>query len=221
MDTRRVITRRQPMDMRHMAAWSCHSASVDAAAGSPPPSWNNSPWRSDYPRRRRDIRQNEQGETNMSANFRNLIPSLAVLSLVGTATLVVPSVVFAADNLTAADKVKAEKPIDHAEVRIKELHDKLHITSDQEASFGKLADVMRDNAKQMSGAIEKREAAEKTATALDDLKAYQAIAEAHADGLKSLVPAFESLYSSLSDGQKKEADALFTHKLDKKAAHKS
>lgn len=156
----------------------------------------------------------------MSYKIKYLLPSLAVLSLVGAASVAIPSVVFAADKPTAEDKAEAQKPINHAEDRIKEIHDKLHITADQEPKFGKLADVMRDNAKEMSAAVEKREAAEKTATALDDLKAYQAIAQAHADGLKNLVPAFEALYSGLSDSQKKEADVLFTHGPEHKG-HKS
>jgi protein CpxP len=157
----------------------------------------------------------------MTRKIRYLLPSLAILSLVGAASVVAPSVAFAADNLTTEDKAAMQKPIDHAEDRIKQIHEELHITADQEAKFGKLADVMRANAKDMSEAVEKREMAEKTATAIDDLKAYQKIAQAHADGLKDLVPAFEGLYSGLSDSQKKEADQLFTHGPEKKMGHKS
>jgi protein CpxP len=157
----------------------------------------------------------------MTSKIRFLLPSMAILSLVGAASVAVPSVAFAADKLTETDKAAVQKPIDHAEDRIKDIHEKLHITADQEPKFDKLAEVMRANAKDMSEAVEKREMAEKTTTALDDLKAYQKIAQAHADGLKDLVPAFESLYSGLSDSQKKEADALFTHGPDKKMGHRS
>jgi protein CpxP len=157
----------------------------------------------------------------MTHKIRYLLPSLAILSLVGAASVAAPSIAFAADKLTTEDKAAMQKPIDHAEDRIKEIHEELHITADQEAKFGKLADVMRANAKEMSEAVEKREMAEKTATAIDDLKAYQKIAQAHADGLKDLVPAFEGLYSGLSDSQKKEADQLFTHGPEKKMGHKS
>jgi periplasmic protein CpxP/Spy len=146
----------------------------------------------------------------MTIKFKYLIPSLAVLGLVGAASVAVPSAAFAADAVST-DKEAAQKPIDRADDRIKQLHEALKITPDQEAKFGKLADVMRDNAKEMSGAVEKRTEAEKTSTALDDLKAYQVIAQAHADGLKELVPAFESLYATLSDTQKKEADEMFIH----------
>jgi hypothetical protein len=144
---------------------------------------------------------------------RHLFPSLAVLSLVGAAAATVPA--FAADAPTpvkvAPVKATVDKPTERADERIKQLHDALKITTDQEPKFDKLAGVMRDNAKEMGDAVEKREAAKQTTTALDDLKAYQAVAQAHADGLKALVPAFEGLYNTLSDTQKAEADELFKH----------
>jgi protein CpxP len=146
----------------------------------------------------------------MSRNFKHVLPSLAVFGLVATGMIATPSS-FAAGTETVTDKAAAQKPIDRADARIRQLHDSLQITPDQEPKFDKLADVMRDNAKEMSAAVEKRSEAKKTTTALDDLKAYQAVAEAHADGLKQLVPAFETLYDALSDSQKKEADALFIH----------
>jgi len=145
--------------------------------------------------------------------YRHLFPSLAVLSLLGATAMTTPA--FAAEPPTAvkatAEKQAAEKPAERADERIKQLHEALKITPDQEAKFGKLADVMRDNAKEMGDAVEKREAAKQTTTALDDLKAYQAVAQAHADGLKALVPAFENLYGALSDTQKVQADELFKH----------
>jgi protein CpxP len=157
----------------------------------------------------------------MTHKIRYMLPSLAILSLVGAASVAAPSIAFAADAPTTEDKAEMRKPIDRADDRIKSIHEKLHITADQEAKFGKLADVMRANAKDMSEAVEKRQEAEKTTTAIDDLKAYQKIAQTHADGLKDLVPAFEGLYGSLSESQKKEADELFTHGPEKKMGHKS
>jgi hypothetical protein len=47
-------------------------------------------------------------------------------------------------------------------------------------------------------------------TAIEDVKSYAAIAEAHADGLKKFAPVFEALYASMSDAQKKNADTLFS-----------
>ena len=144
---------------------------------------------------------------------RHLFPSLAVLGLLGATAATMPA--FAADAPTpvkvAPVKATVNQPTERAEDRIKQLHEALKITTDQESKFDKLADVMRDNAKEMSDAVEKREAAKQTTSALDDLKAYQAVAQAHADGLKALVPAFEGLYNTLSDTQKAQADELFKH----------
>jgi hypothetical protein len=141
----------------------------------------------------------------ITRNLRYFLPSLALLAIAGTVTVVAPS--FAADAPAASKASMSHE--EKADDRIKEIHDKLSITGDQEKAFGKLADVMRDNAKNMDEAVAKQEAAEKTASALDDLKAYQATAQAHADNVKELIPAFESLYAVLNDDQKKEADSLF------------
>jgi len=51
----------------------------------------------------------------------------------------------------------------------------------------------------------------KTMTAVDDLKSYSEITDAHADGIKKFTPVFATLYDSMSDAQKKQADALFRH----------
>ena len=61
----------------------------------------------------------------------------------------------------------------------------------------------------------------KTMTAVDDLKSYAEIADAHADGLKKFVPAFEALYASMSDAQKANANTLFRgHGRSRTAAKK-
>ena len=87
----------------------------------------------------------------------------------------------------------------------------LKITAAQTDQWNAVAGAMRDNAKTMSDLMEKRKAAAPNASAVDDLQAYQEMAQAHADGLKQLVPAFQALYAALSDDQKKTADKLFQH----------
>ena len=54
--------------------------------------------------------------------------------------------------------------------------------------------------------------------AVDDLKSYGEITDAHADGIKKFTPVFATLYDSMSDAQKKQADTLFRHggKMSKK-----
>ena len=103
--------------------------------------------------------------------------------------------------------------VDRVDARIKELHTKLKITPAQEELWNNVTEVMRDNAKTMEALIKARSDSEKasTMTAVDDLKSYGEIAEAHADGIKKFVPVFEALYASMSDAQKKDADTLFRH----------
>jgi hypothetical protein len=42
------------------------------------------------------------------------------------------------------------------------------------------------------------------------------MAQAHADSVKTLVPASRTLYDSLTDAQKKKADKMFAHPHSKK-----
>jgi hypothetical protein len=101
--------------------------------------------------------------------------------------------------------------LDRAEARITDMHAKLKITAAQEDQWAKVAEVMRDNGKKMDALTQARFANAKTMSAVDDLKSYAEIADAHADGLKKFTPAFASLYAGMSDAQKKEADTLFRH----------
>jgi len=89
------------------------------------------------------------------------------------------------------------------------LHHELKITPAQEALFQKLADVMRENAETMSTLAKRRVDAAQTMTAVDDLKSYAEISAAHAEGTKKMIAAFQPLYDSMSDDQKKTADEEF------------
>jgi periplasmic protein CpxP/Spy len=109
---------------------------------------------------------------------------------------------------------------DRAEARIKDLHAKLKITSAQEDQWAKIAQEMRDDAKSMDALTQKRAANTKTMTAVEDLKSYGEIAEAHANGIKKFTPLFETLYASMSDAQKKEADAVFRGGNRRKSTNK-
>jgi hypothetical protein len=98
------------------------------------------------------------------------------------------------------------------EKHIDELHATLKITPTQEAQWNEVATTMRENAKEMDKAIDKRAANGATATAVDDLKAYGDIAQIHANGVKKLATTFSALYAAMSDDQKKAADAAFNHR---------
>jgi hypothetical protein len=106
---------------------------------------------------------------------------------------------------------------DRVETRIKSLHAQLKITADEEPQWSAVADAMRDNAHAIDQLASERTTKRSSMTAIDNLKSYEEITDAHADGLKKLVPAFESLYDKMSDTQKKTADAVFNNQRQKRA----
>ena len=110
---------------------------------------------------------------------------------------------------------------DRVEARIKELHTKLKITPAQEELWNNVTQVMRDNAKTMEALMKARAEKASSMTAIDDLKSYGEIAEAHADGIRKFIPAFEPLYASMSDAQKRDADTLFRYHGRTKSKAKS
>jgi hypothetical protein len=137
------------------------------------------------------------------------------------AAALVATLAFAPGLVLAADKDVHE---DRAELRIKNMHTKLNITPAQEEQWAKVAQVMRDDSKTMDTLTQARVDHAKDMTAVDDLKSYGEITEAHSNGIKKLIPVFADLYASMSDAQKKEADTLFRHgdqKHGKKHAHKT
>jgi hypothetical protein len=119
----------------------------------------------------------------------------------------------ASANASSSSAANSDTKRDAAvEKHIDQLHTTLKITPAQEAQWSEVANTMRENAKEMDQAIDKRAANAASATAVDDLKAYQDIAQTHANGVKKLAAAFSSLYSAMSDDQKKAADEAFGHR---------
>jgi hypothetical protein len=112
--------------------------------------------------------------------------------------------------------------LDRVEARIRELHTQLQITPVQEDLWNNVAQVMRDNAHRMETLTQARAVKAQTMTALDDLKTYTDIVEAHAEGLKQFTPAFETLYDNMSNAQKQQADAVFrSHSQMRMARHEA
>lgn len=95
------------------------------------------------------------------------------------------------------------------ERRIQDLHTRLKITPDQEAQWKQVADVMRQNAAAVEAAIKERAQNAKSMNAMDNLRSYETIAQAHQEGMQRLIPAFQTLYDSMPDAQKKNADEVF------------
>lgn len=110
----------------------------------------------------------------------------------------------------AAAAATSSKP-ETVEQRIKTLHDQLQITAAQEKKWQPVAEAMRENAQAMDklSAEKQSKYADGKMTAVDDLKTYKDFAQAHVDGLKNLISAFDDLYDSMPDAQKRIADAAF------------
>ena len=152
--------------------------------------------------------------------------ALAAAMLLGAAIIIPAAAQTAAPAAPApsAPAPAAQSPAparpDPVEARITQLHARLHITAAQEGQWTQVAQVMRSNAQQIRTLIEQRRNAAHP-TAVEDLKAYEQIADAHAEGLKNLVTAFSSLYDTMSDAQKKVADTLFASAGRPRAARRA
>jgi hypothetical protein len=89
------------------------------------------------------------------------------------------------------------------------LQDHLHITPDETAQWNAVAQVMKDNAESIHRLVQERNQHQKAMDAVDDLRSYEQLTEAQVDGIKRLIPVFETLYAGMSDDQKKNADIVF------------
>jgi protein CpxP len=101
-----------------------------------------------------------------------------------------------------------------AKERIMHLHDELKITADQEVRWQSVAQVMLDNASAINDAVKGRAKLIHGMTAVDDLRTYEAVVDAHANGIRKLAAAFKPLYDSMPVAQQKNADAVFGHRTD-------
>ena len=173
----------------------------------------------------------------MSASRRlpvmpKLFRSAAVTALLSAALLSTPVTgANAADAMTDPPdtaKIAAPAPMTHkammkgesVEQRITSLHKSLKITAAQETDWAAVAQAMRDNVKAMQTLVTAHNAeSTKKISAVESLNNYQAFAQAHVDGLKNLIPAFGTLYASMSDEQKATADQVF-QKFGHKVGHK-
>ncbi len=115
----------------------------------------------------------------------------------------------AASTGQAAPAKVRRSPVERTDARIKDLEMALKITPAQQESWTALTQVMKDNAKTLEDLIKARADKSKNMNAVEDLKSYLRFSETNVEGLKKFIPAFETLYNSMSDEQKKNADALF------------
>jgi periplasmic protein CpxP/Spy len=142
----------------------------------------------------------------------------AVAALMGTTMLASPLTGARAEPIQLAQttqksptaKAATDMKPETVESRITKLHADLKITPNEEQKWTDVAQAMRDNAAAIEKLIaSKRAQAPQSLTAVDDLNNYQEFAQAHVDGLKNLTSSFKTLYDSMPDVQKKNADQVF------------
>jgi protein CpxP len=157
---------------------------------------------------------------------------LAVVAL--TAVLSLPAVAFAQSSQVptpapqgAAPPAAASSPLaghpvagknaeERVEHRINELHAQLRITPAERPQWDKFAEVMRENARDMDQAFIQRSQQFQSMNALQNMQSYQQIADAHAQHLQKLVPAFEDLYNAMPEQQKRIADQVFRENAEQR-----
>jgi hypothetical protein len=141
--------------------------------------------------------------------------SVAITALLGATFLATPLTATRALAQAAATPPPAAAPAaetkgETVQQRITDLHASLKITPAEETQWNGVAQAMHENA----AAMDKLVAANQTTppqnlSAVQELQTYQQVAQAHVDGLENLTAAFSTLYSAMSDDQKKLADQVF------------
>ena len=106
---------------------------------------------------------------------------------------------------------------ERVEQRIKELYSQLRITPAERPQWDQFAQVMRDNARDMDQAWLQRVNHVESMNAVQNMQSYEQIAEQHAQHVQKLVPAFQNLYTVMSEQQKQLADQVFRANAEKQA----
>jgi periplasmic protein CpxP/Spy len=136
------------------------------------------------------------------------------MSLRSTA-LIALSLAFAAQPATAQDSNQDPSAApasataqDAVAGRIKYLHDRMRVTAEQAQLWEPVAQAIRDSAGNTAPLLKERFRATTNGTALDVLRSYESLGQTQLDSLQKFITAFDAFYGSLSDAQKKIADAI-------------
>jgi periplasmic protein CpxP/Spy len=113
-----------------------------------------------------------------------------------------------APSSAATNSASASAWIDQ---RIAQMHQRLKITPEQEPAWQAFAQVMRDNMTSIEKAYADRRASVATMSAPDNMRDFAQIEQERAAGIQKLAGAFQTLYETMSDDQKKIADGMFRH----------
>jgi periplasmic protein CpxP/Spy len=109
----------------------------------------------------------------------------------------------------------------NVESRITAMHTRLKITSAQDADWEKFAQAMRDDASSAAQAYQDRADKLGTMNAVENLQAYAQLEQTRAQGVQTLLAAFQPLYNDLSPEQKTVADMMFRRQGERQAAKKA
>lgn len=145
-----------------------------------------------------------------------------ILSLIGLVTLSSPmAAASSAAEVAGTPKVshptkpavtgKPSQPragVVKLEKRIAALRDQLAITGAQRKPWRDFAAVMRTNEAQLYSAVARRAGRIRTGNALENLRLYGLVAAVHAANVQRLLGAFQPLYDTLSERQRKIADTI-------------
>lgn len=145
-------------------------------------------------------------------SYQAILPSTAIVILMACASIFFltsanPS--FAASGKKKSPTVERTSAADHAEARIKLLRSTLKITDTQQVLWNNLTQVMRENAKELDTMSKDKAEMTKSMNALESMKLHSQITEFRLEQQKKLIPAFEALYTSMSDEQKNVTDNVF------------
>ncbi|HVC59397.1 MAG TPA: Spy/CpxP family protein refolding chaperone [Acetobacteraceae bacterium] len=149
----------------------------------------------------------------MRVTLRNtVIATTAIFGLSAFAAIAAPP--GAGDPTTVHPMTHEHAAVAHrtardVEQRIADLHAKLAISPAQKPQWDQFAQVMRDNARTMDQSFRQREQMMPTMTANENMASYAQVAMTHAQDMQKMVPAFQALYSVMSDNQKRMADQVF------------
>jgi periplasmic protein CpxP/Spy len=147
------------------------------------------------------------------------VTALLVFPAVALAQSSQPPAPGAASSPLAGHPVAGKSAEERVDRRINELHAQLRITPAELQQWDQFAQVMRDNARDMDQAFMQRSQEFQSMSAVQNMESYEKIAEAHAQHLQKLVPAFENLYNAMPDEQKRLADQVFRVNAEQRAQH--
>ena len=150
-----------------------------------------------------------------------LIPA-ASLAQTSPATMPAPAATPPAATVPAAS-ARVVPALSHTDAmridqRIKQLHDRLGITSGEQPQWDQFTEVMRGNAAAMAQAANDRGAKLGSMDALGTMQSYADLAKLHGENMEKLSGAFTALYASFNPAQKQKADLVFRSQAETRAA---